>query len=124
MPDGIMKSVTTAAGGIASIVLCLALSACASSGDDAPTLLGDPGKYQYHNCEQLAAATKAMSARQKELQTLTDKAGEGAAGTFVGAIAYKADYLAATEDLRLIRVAIRNKDCASSPTWSSNTAIR
>jgi hypothetical protein len=119
-----MKSVTMGAGRIASIALCLALAACASTGDDAPTILGDPGKYQYHSCEQLTAAGKAMAVRQKELQTLIGKAEEGAAGAFVGAIAYRTDYVAATEDIRLIRVAVRDKKCVTAPTWLSNTAIQ
>jgi hypothetical protein len=124
LPDGFMERLTMRFAYIAPIVLCLALAACASSGDEAPTIFTDPGKFQYYNCEQLATSNKSVLARQKALQTLIDKAGEGAAGTFVGAIAYKTDYISTTEDLRLIKAAIRDKNCAGSPTWLSNTAIR
>jgi hypothetical protein len=55
---------------------------------------------------------------------LIDKAGQGAAGAFVGTIAYKTDYLAATEDLKLLDLAAREKNCLTSETWQSNTVIR
>jgi hypothetical protein len=101
------------AGQVASIVLCGVLGACAS-GDNAPTFLSDPGKFQYHNCEQITAQGKAISTRQQDLKRLIDKAGESAGGSFVGAIAYQTDYIAATEDLRLLKAAAAEKNCGGS----------
>jgi len=88
------------------------------------TFFAAPGKYQYHDCDQLAAAVKVATVRQKDLKGLIDKAGQGAAGAFVGTIAYKTDYLAATEDLKLLDIAAREKNCLTSETWQSNTVIR
>jgi hypothetical protein len=107
-----------------SFVLCVALAACSSTSESTMTFFAAPGKYQYHDCDQLATAMKATTARQKDLKGLIDKAEQGAAGAFVGAIAYKTDYLAATEDIRLIDAAVREKNCLTSETWRSNAIIR
>jgi hypothetical protein len=108
----------------ASLALCLALAGCSSTSESTMTFFAAPGKYQYHDCDQLAAAMKGTTARQKELKGLIDKAEQGAAGAFVGAIAYKTDYLAATEDIKLLEAATREKNCLTSETWRSNTIIR
>jgi len=100
------------------------LAACSSSGDNAMTFFADPGKYQYHTCDQLATAAKTVSARQQELKTLIDRAEQGAAGAFVGTIAYRSDYIAATEDLRVLDATAREKNCLTPETWRSNTVIR
>ena len=108
----------------ASLAVCVALAACSSTSDSTTTVFAAPGKYQYHNCEQLAVAMKAATARQKDLKGLMDKAERGAAGAFVSTIAYKTDYLAATEDIQLLEAATREKNCLTSETWRSNTIIR
>jgi hypothetical protein len=108
----------------ASLAVCLALAACSSTSESTMTFFAAPGKYQYHDCDQLAAAVKVATARQKDLKGLLDKAEQGAAGAFVGTIAYKTDYLAATEDLKLLDIAIREKNCLTSETWRSNAVIR
>jgi hypothetical protein len=95
----------------ATAACCLALGACASGGDTGLLILADPGKYQYHNCTQLAEArTKALD-RQKELKGLIDKAEQGAGGVFVGAIAYRSDYVAVGQDLQTLEATAREKKC-------------
>jgi hypothetical protein len=101
---------------------CLALGGCAMA--DAPLMFGDTGKYQYHNCEQLTAAATAQQGRERELRELLDKADQGAGGFFVGLMAYKTDYLAVEEDLRVIQTTMRNKNCPAPATFQSNSAVR
>jgi hypothetical protein len=108
----------------ASLAVCVALAACSSTSESTMTFFAAPGKYQYHDCDQLATAMKATTARQKDLKGLIDKAEQGVAGAFVGAIAYKTDHLAATEDLKLLEAATREKNCLTSETWRSNAIIR
>jgi major membrane immunogen (membrane-anchored lipoprotein) len=108
----------------ASVAVSTVLAACSSSSENSMTFFVSPGKYQYHNCDQLATATKSVATYQKGLKALLDKAEQGAAGAFVGTIAYKSDYLAATEDLRAIESAAREKNCLTSETWRSNIVIR
>jgi hypothetical protein len=107
-----------------SLAVCVALPACSSTSESTMTFFVAPGKYQYHDCDQLAVAMKATTVRQKDLKGLIDKAEQGAGGAFVGAIAYKTDYLTATEDIRLLEAAAREKNCLTSETWRSNSIIR
>ena len=87
-------------------------------------VLANPGKYEYHNCDQLSASRKGVVARQKELKELIEQAERGAGGVFVGAIAYRSEYAAQTEDLRVIDATARVKDCLTTATWRSNAVIQ
>ena len=107
----------------APLPLCLALAGCAGA-VDGPLFFSDPGKYQYHNCEQLATAAKGQIGRQQELKALIDKAEQGVGGIIVSLMAYKSDYVAVEEDLRVIETTARNKNCVTPATWQSNTVIR
>jgi hypothetical protein len=101
------------------------LAACSSSSDTSSfSFFVDPGKYQYHTCVQIAAELKNWTQRQKDLKALIDKADESPAGAAVGFIAYKADYVAAGEELEQIHSAARSKKCEVEETWRSNTVIR
>jgi hypothetical protein len=50
------------------------LAACSALGDNPATLFADPSKYQYSNCEQLAAQRKIWSTREQDLKLLMDRA--------------------------------------------------
>jgi hypothetical protein len=91
---------------------------------EAPLVFGDAGKYQYHNCEQLAAVAKTQSDREQKLRELINKAQEEAGGFIVSLMAYKTDYLAVEEDLRVIENTARSKNCVTPNAWQSNSAIR
>jgi hypothetical protein len=100
------------------------LAACSSSGDTSFSLLVDPGKYQYHTCVQIAVEMKTWSRREQELKSLMDRADQSAGGAAVGLIAYKAEYVAAGEELELLHSTARSKKCEQDETWRSNTVIR
>ena len=108
---------------IASLWLCLAVAGCTSA-VEGPLLFSDAGKYQYHNCDQLAVAAKAQSARELELKALIDKAEQGVGGILVSLMAYKTDYVAIEEDLRVIESTARSKNCLTPSTWQSNAVIQ
>jgi hypothetical protein len=109
----------TRAAGLAGILLSGAmLSACSSSGDPGFTFFAEPGKYQFYTCQQIADAMKAQTQHVQDLKTLIDKADQSTGGAAVGFIAYKADYVAAEEELDSLRAAARSK------SWRSSTAIR
>jgi hypothetical protein len=129
MPDGIAESRTMRARHLALLalrmsLLCMTMAACSLGGEDAMTFVSAPGKYEYHNCDQLAAARKATVARQKELKELIEQAERSTAGVFVGAFTYRSEHLVQTEDLRLIDAAARAKDCLTAATWRSNAVIQ
>jgi hypothetical protein len=108
---------------LAPLAIAVALAGCAGA-VDGPLVFGDAGKYQYHNCDQLAVAAKAQSERERELKQLINKAEEGAGGIIVSLMAYKADYVAVEEDLRIIETTARSKNCLTTSTWQSNSVIR
>jgi hypothetical protein len=108
---------------LAPLVLCLVLAGC-SHGGEGMLFLIDPGKYQYHSCEQLATTTKGVAARQQELATLIERAEQGTAGAIVGTIAYKSEYTAVGQDLKLLEATARTKNCVIASTWRSNAVIQ
>jgi hypothetical protein len=99
------------------------LSGC-STAESTLTLFADPGKYEYYNCEQLAGQRKLWSMREQELRLLMDKAEQSSGGAVVNVLAYKADHVAASEELKLVELAARSKNCQTPANWGSNSAIR
>ena len=70
---------------VAPSLACIAagfLSACSSfGGDNNPfTVFADPGQYQYHSCEQIAALRDAQAKRAQNLKMLMDKAEQSTGG--------------------------------------------
>jgi hypothetical protein len=102
----------------------LCLAACSSFNDASFTVFVDPGKYQFHSCEQIAGEMKTWSRREQELKSLMDRADQSVGGTAVGLIAYKADYVAAGEELELLKSTARSKSCEQAGSWRSDAAIR
>jgi hypothetical protein len=110
---------------VAGIVLAgTMLAACSTSSDTSFSLFADPGKYQFYTCVQLAAEQKSWVLRQKDLKALIDKADQSPGGAAVGFIAYKSDYVAASEELDQIHSAARSKKCEGEESWRSSTVIR
>ncbi len=136
MPKRIIGGWTWRGAHCAPALLCLILCACTSPEGTAFLLLADPGKYLYYNCKQLDGTRNAALARQKGLKGLIDKAEAEAGGVLVGAVAYRADYAAVTQDIATIDATAREKNCtpqsaaapAAAPppptTWRSNSAIQ
>jgi hypothetical protein len=119
------RSVATLVARTAGALLGLALLAdCATPGNSSLTLFADPGKYQYSSCEYLAQQRETLSTRERELKQLMDRAEQGTGGAIVNVLAYKGDYVAATEELKLLESAARSKNCPSPENWGSNSAIR
>ena len=53
-----------------------------------------------------------------------DKAEQSAGGTVVSVVAYKADHVAASEELKVLENAARAKKCDTPENWRSNSALR
>jgi hypothetical protein len=113
-----------AAWGAATVLAGSLLASCSSTSGTSFSLFADPGKYEYYTCVQIAGDMKNWTNRQKELKSLMDRAEQSAGGSAVGFIAYKGDYVAASEEVELLQAAARNKSCDQDPAWRSNTAIR
>jgi hypothetical protein len=100
------------------------LAGCSSIGDSPTTIFADPGKYQYNTCEQIAGQRKTWQTREQELRLLMDKADQGAGGAVVNVLAYKADHVAATEELKVLESTARAKNCDNPANWKSNSSVR
>ena len=106
---------------------CLALAfltGCTSSVGNQVTFFADPGKYEFSSCEQLANHRKHWSEQERELRQLMERAEQGTGGVLVNLLAYKADYVTATEELKVIESTARSKNCDRPETWPSNSAVR
>jgi hypothetical protein len=102
------------------------LAACASE-ISSPLIGGffaDPGAYEFHSCEQIAANRKTLKAREEELKQLMDKAEKGTGGTVVNVIAYKGDYRAIQDQLQVIDATARDKKCKAPENPGSTSAVR
>jgi hypothetical protein len=58
------------------------------------------------------------------LRELMNKAGQETGGAVVNVLAYKADHVAASEELRVLEAAARSKNCENPANWRSNSTIR
>jgi len=109
---------------LAASIAAASLSACSSTGDNPPTVFADPGKYQYNTCAQIAGQRKYWSTREQELRQLMEKADQGAGGAIVNVLAYKADHVAANEELKVLENTARSKNCETPENWRSNSVVR
>jgi hypothetical protein len=119
-PRGARHVALVVAGSIAGALL----AGCSSMGDNPLTFFADPGKYQFNNCEQIATQRQYWSSREKELRMLMDKADQSAGGAVVNVLAYKADHVAANEELKVLESTARSKNCDSPSNWKSNSTVR
>jgi hypothetical protein len=125
MQDRIVHGSPTAALRTGLLLACVALAGCSSIGGDSPmTIFADPGKYQYNTCEQIANQRKSMQSREQELRQLMDKAEQSTGGGVVSVLAYKADYVAATEEIKVLESAARAKNCDNPANWKSNSSVK
>ena len=105
-------------------ITSLTVIACTSTVENSVTLFADPGRYEFQNCENLAKLRQTAKTREQDLAELMNRADQGTGGAFVNVIAYKGDYVAAREELKVIESTMRVKKCSTPENWSSTSAIR
>lgn len=95
----------------------LGLGGCANLGDGALSgAFVDPARYDQFDCQQLEVERGALAKRTAELQKLIDKAATGTAGTLVGTVAYRNDYISARAQAKLLEENwVRSKCIATMP---------
>jgi len=109
-----------------ALIFSVLLAACASEISN-PLMGGafvDPGKYEFYSCDQIAANRKSVEKRAQELKLLMEKAEKGVGGALVNVIAYKGEYAATQDELKVIDATARDKKCKTPENWSSTSAIR
>ena len=100
------------------------LSACSSTGDTQLTFFAEPGIYQYHTCDQIAAIRKHWSTREQELKEVMAKAEKSTGGAAISVIAYQTDYVMAREQVGQLDATARAKNCTTPENWRSSSSIR
>ncbi|MPZ38332.1 MAG: hypothetical protein GEU95_09735 [Rhizobiales bacterium] len=100
------------------------LAACSTSNNVDVMLFADPGKYEYHTCDQILNAGHAVAHRATRLRELIHKAEQSPGGALVGTVAYRGEYRTVVEELAVIDSVSRRKNCLTPPTWRSTTAIQ
>jgi hypothetical protein len=78
------------------------------------TVFADPGEFEFYSCEQLLPQRNALVTRAHDLKLLMDKAEQSTGGAIVNAIAYKTDYVSATEELKVLDATARSKNCPAT----------
>ncbi len=73
--------------------------------------LVSPGKYNLYPCPQMGDRGVELAIRQNELEVLMAKAGSGAGGSLVSALAYRPGYLQARTEMAELRKAAAAKNC-------------
>jgi hypothetical protein len=109
-----------------ALIFSALLGGCASEISN-PLMGGafvDPGKYEFYSCEQIAFNRKVVVDKLQNLKLLMDKAEKGTGGAMISVIAYKGDYIAAQDELKVIDTTARDKKCKTPENWSSTSAIR
>ena len=107
----------------ALLALCGGLGGCADMGDTALSAFADPAKYDYYDCKQLENERKSISTRSAELQGLMAKAETGAAGSVVGELAYRNDYITARAQSKLVEEAWRRNKCRETPPSATTPTV-
>lgn len=100
----------------AALLLAVQLGGCASMGDG--MLSGafvDPSIYDLSDCPQLEAERKRLQTRTAELQGLIDKAQTGTAGSVVGEVAYRNDYISTRAQAKLAEEQWQKNKCVATP---------
>jgi hypothetical protein len=109
---------------VVALIFPILLAACTSAIESQFTVFADPGKYEWHSCEQLLPQRKYWENREKELKLLMDRARQGTAGAAVSVVAYQGDYVAAREEIKVIDATARAKKCKMPGDWQSDSVIR
>jgi len=101
----------------------MALAGC-GGGDGPGSWMVDPGRYEAYHCNDLVTQWKTLTAREKELRALMDKASQSGTGAVIGAVAYRADLESVLTNEKLVQREANDKKCELTTTFQSDQSIR
>jgi hypothetical protein len=104
-------------------LLLALIGGCGLLGDGATNAFVAPGKYEYHNCEQLDATGRGLHGREQELMDLMARAAQSQAGEFIGAVAYRTELMQTRGQLKQIAEVAEQKNCTLQSKWLSDRAL-
>lgn len=106
---------------ILSVVSLLGLAACAANEG---LSLNNPGKYNLYNCALLNEQGAILVKRERELETLMQKAAQGPGGEIANTLAYRGEYNITQGDLREIERVGAEKKCVLKHRSVSDQVVR
>src|SRR3974377_39453 len=91
----------------------LALAGCARGLEDvySTDLWVEPGKFDFYKCPDLARQSLAVSAHEKGVVSVRERANQSAAGPVVNVMVYDADLKQTRAQLALLQRTAREKGC-------------
>jgi hypothetical protein len=116
-----MKASLNRRGLCATLLLLTLLAGCAAESVD---LFVRPGRFNYLNCTEIAAATRTTAAREQELKTLIERAEKETFGVLVAAAAYRSDLLRTQGELKQLAETAQDKKCAPEPAAQRSPSAR
>lgn len=111
--------------GVAVVVLSAAgLAGCGSiTAETGTSAYIAPGRFNIYTCEDIDNRQQQVERRKNELEQLMGRASEGAGGSVVNAIAYRAEYTQSRDELKELSKASADKQCSAQSPWSSKRAL-
>jgi len=100
---------------LAAALAATSLAGCATQGGGEGSFLVTPGKYDLYTCPQMAQQTSEMRVREKELNELIARAGDGPGGALASTLAYRTDYLQVRGNLNELAKSSAAKNCPPPP---------
>ena len=91
-----------------------ALSGCTSQ-EAGSRFLVEPDRYVLYSCPEIATASQANLARQRDLEALMTKAGTSAGGQIASGMAYAPEYNQLRGEMVQLRKAADHKNCRTGP---------
>ena len=87
------------------------------------SVLTSPGKYEFHDCQDIQSNIRNRRNRQAELERLMAQASQGFGGEFVSAIAYRSEYVKNRGEIDVLVRTADEKQCVTQSPWSSERAV-
>src|SRR5262245_18215655 len=115
-----MRVARLIATGVRGLLAVMAVASASAARCDKLTFFADPGAFDYHSCDQIAALRAHWSSREQELKQLMAMSEQSTGGAVINVIAYQADYTQAQEQVRVLAAAARSKNC-STPVRSNSS---
>ena len=91
--------------------------------DDVGTLLVQPDKYHFLRCQDLVVRSNALSAREKELTSLSERAKQGVGGSVISAAVYGTELEQVRTELRMVYQTSREKNCEGAQGNPTSGAV-
>ena len=102
-------------GLICRVLIVLApLGGCAGTTGPSQSFYAQPGKFHFLRCQDIALRQTAIANREKELNSLIDRANQAAGGSVISAMVYGPDLQQVRADARQLQETANEKNCDTS----------